>query len=307
MDEEPTRTPPALFIIAGLAIVIGLVALIIALTPGAPEGEVSNTASDAPIEQATAVTAAPSGYSIASSDRMVKAALLAELPKAPPRDDDSDEGYCDQYHAAPVSTGARTAAAKGWLIAKEGRLGPLTAVTIVATFEPGTSGVCFPRGGNIAFFDGDTLVGILYSAADKDVSIGGFEAVGDRLRVGAGTPAPPYGDITLNDRAIRFGPIAASDSVCGGRRTVPNIYGLSIQAARRKLIASGWKPVPSTAEAEFLTLDLRNEGVVEANGCAPTGYGQCGFSYAAGRDRLGVGSVGDEPVMVSGYSVECRK
>jgi hypothetical protein len=295
LEESRSRLP---WILGAVAIAIGLAALVYALPRSAPEKAPLMASAPAATPQPAA-----SGYTAASTNPDVKAALLADLPHAPasaPLDP-----YCADYSLKPQSSAGRAAAAKGWLIAGEARLGPLTAVLIVGGYEPGTSAVCYARNGNIALYDGARLVAIVYAAKGSDVQIGSFEQIGETLRIGTSTPIAPFGDLTIHGRDISFGPISASDSVCGGRRTVPNVYGLPIVEARRKLIANGWKPVASSEEVWALGAELRAQGVVEVSSCSGTGYGFCAFEYAAGGDRLDLTTT-DDDAEVGSYSVECH-
>jgi hypothetical protein len=296
--------------IAALAVAIGLGALVFVLTRGSPESRsraaIANAA-EAP--DTTPSPAAADAYTITTTNPEVKVALIGALPKSPGSSADAD---CNERFASPPkSPGAKIAAAKGWLIADEGRLGPLTAVAIASGFVSGTSSFCLADHGNVALFDGDRLVAILYTREGEDGDqIGGFEAVSGALRIATGGPVMPLGDLTLSGHAIRFGPFAALDAVCGGRRQVPSIYGRTIAVARRKLMAAGWKPVPAkddpdAGEIGYFAADLRKAGIVEVEDCLPTGYGQCHFTYAAGRDTLGVGSIGDSPEKVASYSATC--
>ena len=56
----------------------------------------------------------------------------------------------------------------------------------------------------------------------------------------------------------------------------------------------GWRPDFSITGVEnigFIAMSLREEGVLEAVGCAPSGMGYCSFEYIQGDARLSVSSI----------------
>jgi len=243
---------------------------------------------------------------VASSVRGIRIATLTELPVVRPRTVIPE--YCATRHTTPTTSVGRFVSQRGWHVTSEGSLGAYEAVAFVRTFEPGTSGVCSPVDGNVAIFRGGALIAIVYASGDTRSSIGRLQSFPNIpfLRIWDGTGiSPPLADLRLDSAGIVVGRVAAFDVVCGGGARVPNIFGQPIERARVALRRAGWRPVnagvsdePGGREGE-----LRANGIVEAEACAGTGYGQCTFNYDDARDNsLRVITVGD----VVDYETTCN-
>lgn len=239
--------------------------------------------------------------------------MLDRLPRAPGRGSKAPE-FCTSYVTEPKSVGARNARALGWTVTGEAPLGPLVAVSFAGGFEPATSGTCVVQNGNVGIFNQEgELVALAYAARGSTKSIGrvsGLESGAVRIWDGD-PPGTPVADIERHNGGylLRLGALAAKETLCSGRASVPNIYGLGIDRARRALMQSGWTPVPSTADQDERfgrEKELRKRGIVEVDGCSGTGFGYCSFGYKGPAGTLSVTTMGDGDFpTVSGYGATC--
>lgn len=236
--------------------------------------------------------------------------LLDRLPKPPGGKSDQ---FCNHYAAKPASEGARAARAQGWTVTGEAPLGPFVAVSFAGRFEAATSGTCFVQDGNVGIFKGGQLLAVAYGARGAKQSIGKVSPLeGGAVRVWSSDPlTQPLGDIQRENSGylMRLGTTAPLETFCSGRATVPNVYGMGIDKARRALMQTGWTPVPGDGgdDNRFgIEKELRKKGIVEVEGCSGTGFGFCSFSYKGAAGTLSVTTVGDsEFPTVSGYSAQC--
>ena len=239
--------------------------------------------------------------------------MLDKLPRAP-RAGASVPDFCTSYVSAPKTDAGREVRAAGWSVTGEARLGPLTAVSFAGGFEPATSGTCVVQDGNIGIFNAEGgLVAIAYARRGSKASIGRVSALeSGALRVWDGDPpGMPIADIERQESGylLRLGALAAKETLCRGRASVPNIYGMGIDKARAALIQSGWTPVPGDQgeDSRFgREKDLRKHGIVEVEGCSGTGFGYCNYVYKGAAGKLTVTTIGDgEFPTVSAYGAEC--
>jgi hypothetical protein len=258
------------------------------------------TATARPVDGEPRVSSELEGFTVATLER---------LPKPPTRSRPSD--VCRHYAAKPVSEAARSVVAQGWTITGESKLGAFTAVSFASRFEPATSGTCFVRDGNLGLFEGRRLIAVIYVPPGSRRSIGKISGLeGDSARVWDGEPPGlPVADIgPAGGRALRLSGLAAQETLCGGRAAVPNVYGMSINEARRVLWAKGWAPVPTNPPPEPRSREgeLAKRGVTEVEGCSGTGFGYCRYNYRGGGGLLNVATVGDGDFpTVSSYAITC--
>ncbi len=218
--------------------------------------------------------------------------------------------FCRHLFAAAQTPAGRQVIAAGWAVTRETALGPYHVVSFVRGAEPGTSGACRLLDGNIGIFRGADLVAIAY-APGGGAAIGSVRPFGtDALRIWDGDVlSQPVADLQIGpDGSPAIRPLAAEERVCGGKATVPNIYGRPIDQARAMLQRSGWTPAPpDSREGHDSRVDaLVRRGVPEVEDCAGTGFGFCAFAYrgAAGTLRVSTAGEGDSPA-VAGYGVDC--
>jgi hypothetical protein len=225
--------------------------------------------------------------------------------------------YCSAYAVAhPKTLGGRLAAANGWIVTSETRLGNYDVVTFVGMLEAVTSGTCVHEHGNLAVFNAAQLKAIAFepaAPADADPndlatvdSLGSAQQINDRrVRLYWGLPSSPFADVVLR-HGISIEPIAKKDSVCRGAALVPNVFGEDIRQARRTLRSYGWLPKKSE-EQDTGAEDLIRQGVREVEACSGTGYGFCAFNYGhKNGSRLRVVSAGEE-YRVTSYEASCAR
>lgn len=236
----------------------------------------------------------------------VSLVVASDLPRSP--EGGSVDDYCEHYRATDLTTTGRAVAERGWIVTSEAPLGQYRVVTFASGFNPGTSGVCTARNGNIGVFDGTRLVALAYSPSGSDTILGAVESMenGALLVWGGDYPAPPLGELHLDQDHPRLTGVAPARSFCRRTATVPNVYGRSIDAARTDLIAHGWRPLPSTGnEGEYSGAErLTRRGVIEAEACSGTGMGYCALKYQGAGGVLNVTTAGDDDRIVS-YGVTC--
>lgn len=220
---------------------------------------------------------------------------------------------CAGYFTAPKTTVAGIAAAAGWAITGEASLGRFQAVSLAAGVTAGWGGRCTVHEGKAVLFDGMRPVAIASASAGSPMVIGsivGLEPDGFRIWNGE-FPFRPVADMHLaGDGAIVIAPVAPAESRCEGRVSVPNIYGLRIDAARLRLAAMGWKPGIATRDPGLDLLkredDLVTAGFSELVSCAVSSLGYCAFEYRAAPVALTVVTAGEEAMpVVIGYRVDC--
>lgn len=235
--------------------------------------------------------------------RLVAAASLPRAPDAP-----APGANCTDRRDAG-SEGARVAHRLGWRVSAEAPLGRYDAVAIYRRASDGTSGSCYIEDGSVVVFDGDAVVAIAFdpdAEAGAPADLGTFApAAGPRLRLYPGMPGVPLGDLVATGTGLALASFPESEAACGGRLTLPRLFGDDILGARAKLVAAGWQPMaPDVVAAPWVPDDLRARGVVEGE-CAGTGFAFCGFDYrTAGGARLDVTTIGED-YAVYDYDVTC--
>jgi hypothetical protein len=303
-DGEPTRGWIKYAAVAGA--IAFVVLLLWMLSPGADErGNRSETVianTTAPMDGASA---RPATYALRSNVSGASLVRLEQLPAVTPYGDNSDD-YCGERVRASTP-GGRLAEGRGWRVVKEAAYHGLNAVLVVRGYDPGTSGHCFAKDPNLAFFDGERLIGVLFSKGKSGIAMNDIEIVGDRLRVWDDLSA--VGQVGLAGGDLTFDRVTGSDEVCDGKYRVPAVFGQPWSNARRILGQSGWNAKPSTEETSEgdRAADYRTR-FPEVDSCSGTGYAYCSFGLTAqnGIARLNITTAGedDDPGVVR-YDVSC--
>ncbi|MFV0624514.1 hypothetical protein ACBY01_10950 [Sphingomonas sp. ac-8] len=313
--EHPTARRSAVTWIVIVAIAAALAIAFVRSTTNARSGSGSSTAETAGSATASDVAAHtdpptrdPFRYELTSSVPGSRLVHLDDLPRTTPYRGDADvrDGYCGDTVQAK-SVGGRLAEQRGWRIAEEVRFKGLDAVLVVRGYDPGTSGHCFAKDPNIAFFRGDRLIGLLYGRGKNGIGMNTLELVGGHLRVSDDTM--PVGQFTLSDTHLSFDAVAGSDPVCGGRFEVPAVFGQRYSQARTILAEAGWTAKPSSVDAgeDARTLAYRTR-FPDTDACSGTGYAYCAFSLVGpdGVTKLGITTQGEDadPIVVD-YRTAC--
>ncbi|GAA0314070.1 hypothetical protein GCM10009087_25560 [Sphingomonas oligophenolica] len=180
----------------------------------------------------------------------------------------------------PRTSAGRWARARGWRVAFEAPLGPLTATVLVRRYIYTFQG-CWSFDGRIVLFDRDKPVATVITAPTELIQIGLVEPTERAaLRVETISNDVPFGDLVFSHGRIEAEPLPPQDMVCDGRAAVPNVFGVPIIEASRVLRGAGWRPVPPPTSklAENLGVAARyDKGLSEVTECTPMAV--CGFQY----------------------------
>jgi hypothetical protein len=266
-------------VIAGIAILI-----VCAMRSGAAFSEVVQTKSDI------------KGASLVS---------LETLPRSP--ENGSLDAYCEGYRAGKLTALGSQVARLGWIVTSEALLGRYHVVTFASGFTASTSAMCFARNANIGVFDGSELIALAYTARAADTHLGVVEPLeSGALLIWSDPPGAPVGELHAEADGFRLTAVARERTFCRGRAVVPNVYDKPIDAARKILIAHGWRPLrPREQPGEWDgATELARRGVIEAEACSGTGVGYCAFKYGGPAGVLGVTTVGEDNMVVR-YGVTC--
>lgn len=243
---------------------------------------------------------------------------VSELPANPTPVDPDD--YCIISVAGdPTTPAGEQVAEAGWGVVGELEQSDYTYIGFVGSTETGTSGSCLLDKGNIGIFRDAKIVGLVYGDdKEKTYGVARFNSLesgalrifdGDYLNV-------PVADLNHDGNGkFVIGPIAARDAFCGGKVSVPTMYGQSISDARTVLLAEGWTPNAADAETRENWMDYMKDmaagGLEEIQDCAGTGFGYCNFQYSHdGGFTLDVTTVGEgidgKGPSIAGFDVVCE-
>lgn len=239
--------------------------------------------------------------------------LLSALPPAPQNQGEPE--FCAHLFVETVTTpGGKDAAAKGWHVTAELPLGDLTAVSFIGHATPATSGTCELGAGNVGFYAGSHLVALLYGTQAEELMISRIRPFGDGLRVLSGDVLPgSTADLVRSGDQITVTDPAKEEPVCNGTATVPDIEGIPIDEARKRLSRAGWDPVPGDPAQQSLGLaqQIAAAGVPEVEDCSGTGFGFCAYGYSGTAGTLSVTTAGEGGEdgglpLVYAYAADCR-
>lgn len=226
----------------------------------------------------------------------------------------SSDVSCPASIESPETAGGREIAKDKWFLTGEVTISGLTFVSFVGNGTPGTSGSCSLSNGNVGIFEGSTLRGLVYAPKGAKAEIGTISALeGDGLRIwDGGYLSQPLADLQVIDgNLVIMHNVASRDSFCEGAVTVPNIYRLPINIARRLLLAEGWLPAAETEEAPAPYIEELRLSLPELRDCSGAGFNFCGWDYVKVPGRsltvvtTGEAVDGSWPV-VTKYDVSCH-
>ena len=290
-----------------ISCVLGILA--IAAWPAQPAH--SQTAPNAVPQAVAENSAAATRLTLASKVDAVRIAAVSTLPS---NDGDTDDAsFCSRFIQTPGSASARAVRDAGWFVTGQAQVGDYQAVSFVGGLRAGTSGICLLDDGNVALFKEGALRAIIYGKKGMPNAIG-------MIRADAGVVKIHDGDVlhqpaallrVTDDGAVSIDPLPASEAVCNGAASVPNIQNLPINKARDMLAKAGWAKLPRAQpirEAEDMrAFDLVSRGITEVDSCSGTGLGFCNFAYQGPAGRLSVMTVGDDEwPTVASHGVTCK-
>ena len=184
------------------AVLFGFLALLMIISlanessdTGAAETKVNGAADDSMDKSAR-----KKAHPIVPMGSTVRGLRFVALPSIPLGSGGKLDTFCENYVVAPETAGGMLAQQRGWMVTGEQPLGPFEAVSFVANLEPGTSGACFPIGGNVALFKGYQLVGIVFADNEDEQPILKIIPTQDdrRVRIWSGMGMPPAADILVS-------------------------------------------------------------------------------------------------------------
>lgn len=238
---------------------------------------------------------------------------MSVLPAA--AEGQGETGFCSHLFVETITTpGGQDAVAKGWLVTAELPFGDLTAVSFVGSATPATSGTCDLLDGNVGFYSGSQLVALLYGTQADQRMIGRIRPFGDGLRILSGDVLPgTSADLVRAGDRITVTDPAKEEPVCNGAATIPDIEGIPIDEARKRLLQAGWQPVPGDPAQRSLGLaqEISAAGVPEVEDCSGTGFGFCAYRYSGTAGTLAVTTAGEGSEdgglpLVYSYGIDCR-
>ena len=248
---------------------------------------------------------------IADTVSQFKFAAIDEIPNGPkPITQNSN---CDYYTLDkevrwhPVT---ESIADKGWAILSEVEFAQYLLIGFAGKMESSTSGSCFISESNIAIYEKDILVGVLYLNESTQSDIGSMRLMdGGFVRVFSGDLIQiPSAEITLGYNKLYVQPVSKFTAYCNGRSIVPNIIGQNILEGRSILFNLGFSPVTrNDPDVISWRQYLLNEGISEVDGCSGTGFAFCAFDYENEGSNLTVVTAGEDdyPEIVR-TMIECK-
>ncbi|AXB78377.1 hypothetical protein [Novosphingobium sp. P6W] len=293
--------------------IIAAAALLAAGCSSEPDADPAQAPSSQASEVGNVLDAPPAeaGPVLRSEVKGLRIVAASSVPNHPDSGTDQCGPLLDVLHSAA----AKAVEAKGWSVTGEAAVGGYDVVSFVGTTEQGTSGSCLLTEGNVGLFKDGMLKAIVYMGKRPGTatSIGSLKRIdGNAIRILDGDFVPqPLADIRFaQDGAVTVAALPKSDTVCGGKGTLPNIQGMPINKAHSILAKAGWVPSPSLPGGEQRddrAAELFDNGIKEAESCSGTGFGYCSFGYIGHSGRLSVTTVGDaEWPTVSSYGVTCH-
>ena len=241
--------------------------------------------------------------------------VVKSIPKGPYPD--VSKGPC-AWFSVPTDDQkfsiSRSIQNKGWGILSEVRLAKYHFIAFAGSFDGGTSGTCSISQSNIAIFEQDNLLGIIYlDASDaSDASLIGSLRLMDAgfIRVFSGdTIQMPVADIHLSLSGFELKTISALTAYCNGTSIVPSVFGKDIIEARNELINYGFEPIEAIEPSlPVWRMNLIDDGIREVDACSGSGYSFCKFRYKNENSSVNLITAGDDafPSVVR-IGVNCKE
>ena len=195
---------------------------------------------------------------------------------------------------------------KGWRVLAEVQLAQYKLIAFAGKFEPGSSGTCAISESNIAIFENDKLLGVIYLESSKETLIGHLELMdAGFVRVYSGRFIwELVAELHLGPEGLALTtPISEFTAHCNGKAIVPNTLGENIADGREVMFEFGFTPIPF----EQMPGSWTNEyfpGINELVGCS-NGITFCGFRYENEHSRVWLTTIGDTEIVRN--EVSCKK
>ena len=200
---------------------------------------------------------------------------------------------------------------KGWGILSEVRLAKYHFIAFAGSFDGGTSGICRISQSNIAIFEQDNLLGIIYLDGSDASLIGSIRLMdAGFIRVFSGdTIQMPVADIHFSLSGFELKTISALTAYCNGTSIVPSVFGKDIIEARNELIDYGFEPIEAIEPSlPVWRMNLIDDGIREVDACSGSGYSFCKFRYKNENSSVNLITAGDNafPSVVR-IGVNCKE
>ena len=213
---------------------------------------------------------------------------------------DFSNGPC-AYFTVPIDDQkfsiSRSIQNKGWGILSEVSLAKYHFIAFAGSFSGGTSSTCSISQSNIAIFEQDNLLGIIYLDASDASLIGSIRLMdAGFIRVFSGdTIQMPVADIHLSLNAFELKTISDLTAHCNGTSIVPSVFGKDIIEARNVLINHGFEPIEAIEPSlPVWRMHLINDGIREVDACSGIGYSFCKFRYKNEHSSVNLITAGDD-------------
>ena len=238
--------------------------------------------------------------------------VVKSIPKGPYPD--VSKGPC-AWFSVPTDDQkfsiSRSIQNKGWGILSEVRLAKYHFIAFAGSFSRGTSSTCSISQSNIAIFDQDNLLGIIYLDASDASLIGSLRLMdAGFIRVFSGdTIQMPVADIHFSLSGFELKTISALTAYCNGTSIVPSVFGKDIIEARNELINYGFEPIEAIEPSlPVWRMRLIDAGIREVDACSGSGYSFCRFSYNNENSSVNLITAGDDafPSVVR-IGVNCKE
>jgi hypothetical protein len=238
--------------------------------------------------------------------------VVKSIPKGPYPD--VSKGPC-AWFSVPTDDQkfsiSRSIQNKGWGILSEVRLAKYHFIAFAGSFDGGTSGTCSISQSNIAIFEQDNLLGIIYLDASDASLIGSLRLMdAGFIRVFSGdTIQMPVADIHLSLSGFELKTISALTAYCNGTSIVPSVFGKDIIEARNELINYGFEPIEAIEPSlPVWRMNLIDDGIREVDACSGSGYSFCKFRYKNENSSVNLITAGDDafPSVVR-IGVNCKE
>ena len=195
---------------------------------------------------------------------------------------------------------------KGWRVLAEVQLAQYKLIAYAGKFETGTSATCAISESNIAIFENDKLLGVIYLESSKETLIGYLELMdaGFVRVISGGFIQKLVAELHLGPEGLALTtPISKFTAHCNGKAIVPNTLGKNIADGRELLFEFGFTPIPNEQISGSWTIEYF-PGITELVGCS-NGISWCGFEYENEHSRVVLSTLGNEEI-VKDY-VACKE
>ena len=224
---------------------------------------------------------------------------LEEVPIGP--DTDTDATHCKDFTISKLDQRfelSGTIRKKGWPVIAEVQFAQYKLIAFAGKFEPNTSSTCQISQSNIAIFENDDLLGVIYLGSSKDTLIGDLELMdnGFFVRIISGSLAQkPVAELHLSPTGLALKPISSIISYCDGKVIVPNTLGVNIVDGREIMFEFGFTPIPNEQRSDSWESKYYS-GISELVGCS-NGIPWCIFEYENEHSVVFLSTLGKDEVI----------